>query len=188
MLYYSCIGPSVWYLWSVSWTIVLMLLYYRPHALQYHHTPRCLGWFWHCRGSTHSRPLSSWHSMMKNGQPSVLTVASFTTPIRNRQPQCQKQLTTDLAQNPISERCATEILGASRRCEEPGRHSRRILSHPQTALLMFVVISWTEYPITFKRTNQICYYQPVPWLPGGARGNISRVWTFLRLAAMSHGV
>lgn len=65
MLYYSCIGPSVWYLWSVSWTIVLMLLYYRPHALQYHHTPRCLGCFWHCWGSTHSRPLSPWHSMIK---------------------------------------------------------------------------------------------------------------------------
>lgn len=113
MLYYSCIGPSVWYLWSVSWTIVLMLLYYRPHALQYHHTPRCLGWFWHCSGCTHSGPLSPWHSMTKNGQPSVLTVASFfTTPIRNWRPQCQKQPTTALAQNPISERCATEILGA----------------------------------------------------------------------------
>lgn len=54
------------------------------------------------------------------------SVAGFTcaTPIRNWLPQCQNQPTScravpgpALAQNPISESCATEILEASRSCK-----------------------------------------------------------------------
>lgn len=153
MLYYSCIGPSVWYLWSVSWTIVLMLLYYRPHALQYHHTPvQTAGLLLAPQEATHTPHLRLLRLKQKETAETDCCLrsaaASYAATIRKRgRPWSQNQPTTALAQNPVSESCSTEIPEASGRCEVKwgeglaATAGQSLPSHPRPALQTF----WRRY-------------------------------------------